>query len=214
MVAGVTEQLKSMSFSKRSFFVKWLTCVHYYSAGQTWSSLYVQSVKNCQATITQLISIILTTPWRHTHKFPISSRDWFYDHIQSGQSPNAIEYHNLLGGCDTQSHLDFDPDAFQRRSFSRQSISHETACTMNVFSFRASGSFQKWLYIYCLLLHAPTPWTQTRKPRTVTTLATVPVAERMIRTTAIMVHKRRKKKRKKLRRSGYCHCSTDRSIQN
>ena len=76
---------------------------------------------------------ILTTPWRHTHKFPISLRDWFYDHIQSGQSPNAIEYHNLLGGCDTQSHLDFDPDAFERRSSSHQSISHETACTMNVF---------------------------------------------------------------------------------
>ena len=55
-------------------------------------------------------SILLTTPWRHTHKFPISLKDWFYDHIQSGQSPNAIEYHNLLGGCDTQSHLDFDPD--------------------------------------------------------------------------------------------------------
>ena len=36
----------------------------------------------------------------------------------------------------------------------------------------------------------------------------------MIRTTAITVHKRRKKKRKKLRRSGHCHCSTDRSIQN
>ena len=42
----------------------------------------------------------------------------------------------------------------------------------------------------------------------------LPVAKRMIRTTAITVHKRRKKKRKKLRRSGHCHCSTDRSIQN
>ena len=62
------------------------------------------------------------------------------------------------------------PDAFERRSSSHQPISHETACTMNVFSFR--GSFQKRSYIYCLLVHAPTSWTQTRKPRTVTTLAT------------------------------------------
>ena len=46
------------------------------------------------------------------------------------QSPNAIEYHNLPGGYDTQSHMDFDPDAFERRSSSHQSISHETACTM------------------------------------------------------------------------------------
>ena len=44
-----------------------------------------------------------------------------------------IEYHNLLGGCDTQSHLDFDPGAFERRSSSHQSISHEPACT--IFSF-------------------------------------------------------------------------------
>ena len=35
-----------------------------------------------------------------------------------GQSPYAIGYHNLLGGCDTQTHLDFDPDAFERRSSS------------------------------------------------------------------------------------------------
>ena len=38
--------------------------------------------------------------------------------------------------------------------------------------FLIPSSFQKWLYIYCLLVHAPTPWTQTRKPWTVTTLAT------------------------------------------
>ena len=153
---------------------------------------------------------ILTTPWRHTHKFPISLRDWFYDHIQSGQSPNAIEYHNLLGGCDTQSHLDFDPDAFERRSSSHQSISHETACTMNVFSFW--GSFQKRLYIHCLLVHAPIPWTQTRKPRTVTTLAT----GRWTNGPDNSYHGTQKKKkgRKKLRRSSHCHCSTDRSIQN
>ena len=81
-------------------------------------------------------------------------------------------------------------------------------CMHNVFSFR--GSFQKCLYIY---RYAPTPWTQTRKPRTVTALATGRWTNEF-RTTAITVNKRRKKKRKKLRRSGHWHCSTDRSIQN
>ena len=32
-----------------------------------------------------------------------------------GQSPSVIEYHNLLGGCDTQSHLDFDPIGCDRK---------------------------------------------------------------------------------------------------
>ena len=34
------------------------------------------------------------------------------------------------------------------------------------------GSCWMIVHFYCLLVHAPTPWTQTRKPRTVTTLAT------------------------------------------
>ena len=55
-----------------------------------------------------------------------------------GQSPNVIANHNFLGGCDSQSHLDFDPDAFERRISSHQSISHETACTM--FSHFSSAS--------------------------------------------------------------------------
>ena len=32
-----------------------------------------------------------------------------------GQSPSVIEYHNLLGGCDTRLHLDFDPIGCDRK---------------------------------------------------------------------------------------------------
>ena len=32
-----------------------------------------------------------------------------------GQSPSVIEYHNLLGGCDTRLHLDFDPIRCDRK---------------------------------------------------------------------------------------------------
>ena len=77
-------------------------------------------------------SDFLTTPWRHTHKFPISLRDWFYDHIQSGskskcnrvsQPPRRLWHSITLGlwpRCLRTSKL----------SSSHHSISHETACTM------------------------------------------------------------------------------------
>ena len=32
-----------------------------------------------------------------------------------GQSPSVIECHNLLGGCDTRLHLDFDPIGCDRK---------------------------------------------------------------------------------------------------
>ena len=69
-------------------------------------------------------------------------------------------------------------------------------CMHNVFSFR--GSFQKCLYI-SVLVHAPTPWTQTRKPRTVTALATGRWMNDF-RTTAITVNKRRKKEKEEVKK--------------
>ena len=67
------------------------------------------------------------------------------------------------------------------------------------------------VHLLPILVPAPTPWTQTRKPRTVTILAT----GRWTNDQDNSYHgKRRRKKRKKLRRSSHCHCSTDRSIQN
>ena len=52
----------------------------------------------------------LTTPWRHPYKILISQRYWNPHHNHKGQSPSVIANHNLLGGCDSQSHLDSDPE--------------------------------------------------------------------------------------------------------
>ena len=95
------------------------------------------------------------TSHTHTHKFPISPRDWFYDHIQWGQSPSVIEYHNLLGGCDTQSHLDFDPGAFERRSKFLSSVDLPRTSMHKVSHFSPSRApiFQGawcWHEVFCL----------------------------------------------------------------
>ena len=82
-------------------------------------------------------SHLLTTPWCHTHKFLISLRDWFYDHIQSGskskcnrvsQPPRRLWHSITLG---------LWPRCLRTSKF-LPPVDLPRNCMHNVFSFRGS----------------------------------------------------------------------------
>ena len=89
---------------------------------------------------------LLTTPWRHTHKLPISlrelSRDWFYDHIQSGSKSKCNGVSQPPGRLWHSITLGLWPRCLQTSKF-LSSVALPRNCKHNVFSFR--GSFQKCL---------------------------------------------------------------------